>query len=224
MKLVRSMSGAVAARLQIEDVTPAKNVPLQDLLNALSERYEFMAMSELSGPPPIVLQNGKLGDGTVISQLQLMQGGYVLFAEDTLLAQIILKDIMNFLTEKFEYNFESRVGKISCLSSVVVEFDDKKQNVLSSLYAIEKVVASKAASPAILKRLLFGRPDEDLGYPAPRQLTPFEAIEQADFTIERRLGSKPEHNRFFCIAPLPTDEHVATLEEIEALIPINAFD
>jgi hypothetical protein len=35
------------------------------------------------------------------------------------------------------------------------------------------------------------------------------------FSIERRSGLPLAQNRWFCSAPLPTDEHLALLEQME---------
>jgi hypothetical protein len=42
-------------------------------------------------------------------------------------------------------------------------------------------------------------------------------MQQADFLIERRVGSPYEANRYFCSAPMHTNDHTRVLEEIEAV-------
>jgi hypothetical protein len=49
-------------------------------------------------------------------------------------------------------------------------------------------------------------------------LTPLETVENAEFVIERRAAEPFYSNRFYCIAPMRTPDHIATLERIDEFL------
>jgi hypothetical protein len=117
------------------------------------------------------------------------------------------------LDEEFGYRYKSVEQQRVYLSNVVVQFE-KDLGQLDLFVKIENLLnGGKATSPPRFqfKRLGFGQGDS-----SPGNLS-IETIEVADFAIERRAGEPYSSNRFYCSAPMQTEEHLSLLEKLESL-------
>ena len=98
---------------------------------------------------------------------------------------------MSTVVVTFEKSFEKYIGGIAKMEEVVERHRDKNQ-------------AIKAAFK--LRRFSLGR---DTGPLLPNE------IDGMEFLIERRANTQDEENCFYCAAPMATEVHLKTLEEIE---------
>lgn len=219
MKVVSVLQGTVAARVSAEEVAPTKAVPRPDLVAAIQNRYAFMAMGDMNMLTPVVFQHGRasLNEGNVAAfiQLQMMYAADIVSSADTEMADAILDDLFLFLDETFSYKISKSKQKRSYQSVIVVDFDGSTKNILSSLFFIERIVNKNVSPDRRLKRLSFALPEHDPGMLMQVPQSPLDAIENAEFIIERRIGTSHSDNRFFSTAPMRTAEHLAVLEEIE---------
>ncbi|WP_176342372.1 hypothetical protein, partial [Oceanibaculum nanhaiense] len=93
---------------------------------------------------------------------------------------------------------------------IVVEFEKNIENLFVNFSTISGIVGeSMKYTPHKNENIGFIR------FAIGADNTKIAGLNPVPFTIERRVGSPFEHNRFFCEAPLPTDKHVKALEAIE---------
>jgi hypothetical protein len=140
--------------------------------------------------------------------------GDIAIATRTEQANLFLDDLMRVLDENLGYRLRSGKVTKSFLSNVVVEFDKSLEEYFEAISKMVAVIndARPGRSPFNIKRLGFGEMDI-----SPLQTDPLVTVERADFVIERRVGHPFEENRYFCTAPMTTEDHVRVLERIEAI-------
>lgn len=213
-------------RVVIDDVFPKRGVLQRDLVAFISKRYEFNIKPMIpegvpAGAVPILtFQSGQLlaDDGKIpITQLAIFPDGWGVTAQETYLANVVLTDVLAQLTNAFAYRFTEANSPRSFSSGVVVEFDSQFVEQAGAAHTIQAVVNATldpSANRYRFKRLaLSPNSSNDSGPPVSvEQITPRE------FVIERRVASSLEGNRFFCGAPLPTDEHLQMLERLERAV------
>lgn len=233
MKLIGILMGTATVRVSPEDVSPPNGIPWPQLTAALTARYKFSA----SMPPPIAgginqmapwlmfqsgefeLQSGK----AAIQHLGFTRGGALIIAQSTDVADAALVDLIAFLDQTFAFRISSSPQKRNHISDVVVGFDHGIEEYLDRLQQVENLIDEAVASNQLgtgfrLKRLSFGREGFDPTERPPASISPLDAVESSEFVIERRVGHPYAENRYFCRAPLRTQDHIAALEAIERVI------
>jgi hypothetical protein len=120
---------------------------------------------------------------------------------------------MSHLDDAFGYRFAKAPKKLLYLSSVIVEFDPPLEQLMSQLKAIEKLlnVAMERPEPFKIKRLAYGFGDVTQTL----SINSLDEMKNADFVIERRVSEPYERNRYFCSAPMKTNDFINLLESIE---------
>jgi uncharacterized protein YggT (Ycf19 family) len=96
-----------------------------------------------------------------------------------------------------------------------VEFDlDDKIELFRKIESLLDSAIPRPDRPFKAKRLAFG-----FGDPAPLlSALSLEAIQNADFLLERRAGEPYAMNRYFSLAPMRTRDHVELMEKIEQML------
>jgi hypothetical protein len=102
-------------------------------------------------------------------------------------------------------------------SAVVVEFEKNFVERTKAFRIIQQVINNEISidlNNYQLKRLSYG-------YNIQGDIGVVQSVDQliaTDVSIERRAGEPAERNRFFCTAPLRTDDHLLLLEKIERAV------
>jgi len=223
MKFIGPVNGTVALHVLGDDVTPPRGIVTRDLINFITTNYQFTVFPQIpQGIPPALIpsfnfQSGFMTVGTEkipIVQLSVVKNGDLVTAVTTETADIVLNDLMARLNEQFGYRFRTAEMHRTYLSNFIVQFDGGLEKIIDALGRIETILSEhipRQSMPFKIKRLAFGYGDP-VPLSSPMSL---DAVDNADFTIERRNGSPYSENRFFCSAPVRTAEHLALLERIE---------
>jgi hypothetical protein len=222
MKFIGPIQGIAAYRKPPEEYQPETGMLPQELVELVRVTYGFQSFPQLQPNAPMQapqdFQMGRFSTdrgSCVINRLIMTIDGDIAIATRTEQADLFLDDLMRLLDENLGYRL--RVGAIRkrFVSNIVIEFDRGLENYLVKFSEIIGVInESRPAErlPFNIKRLSFGEMDI---FPAPTD--PLVLIERGDFTIERRTGHSFEENRYFCSAPMTTEDHIGVLERIEAI-------
>lgn len=221
MKLIGSLQGIAAYRKPQEEYQPETGVYPHDLWELVKTTYGFHTYPQWqpNTPPPAIteFQMGRFSaneHSSVIHRLIMTVDGDIAMATNTEQANLFIDDLMRLLDENLGYRL--RTGKVtkSFVSNLVVEFDKGLEDFFEPISRIMSAInyARPEKKRLNIKRLGFGEMDV-----VPPPTDPLVIIEKADFVIERRAGRPFEENRYFCTAPMATEDHIRVLERIESV-------
>ncbi len=224
MKFILSTAGTAAIRVSGDNVVPTHGVLARDIIEFIAQEYQFSVKPTFpSGVPPFAItthtyQSGVFMDNNggrfPIIQLSVVLNGDIVTAGTTNIAENIIEDLTSKLDTSMGYRFASASKRKIFHSMIVAQFDPAVEDKLKSLGKIEKIINDNVPRPAMpfkIKRLAFGYGDVAQFF----MPTSLEAIESADFLIERRTSEPYAENRYFSSAPVETSEHIRILEQIE---------
>lgn len=217
MKLASVQVARYLAIVELSDLNPQGAVHFVDLVPALVQKCGFaqypQKFEDLDREKGFVFDGGKLGSVNNV-RLHVFNFG---FALDTISStddsKRALETLLSWAAEKFRLNYRPEMIKRQAFYSELVFYSDVN---LSSLNE-----ALRAISTRLTKRVseLFGLPLEYsptalfLGYDST-----YIKNGPSAFTIERRVDTPFSDGKHFSRAPLPTNEHMKLLEELESLI------
>jgi hypothetical protein len=134
------------------------------------------------------------------------------------MADNVLTDFLEQCDEQFEYRYRAANPAHLFASALVVEFSEDFVERATTFNAIQQTINEGLGSPEPpykLKRIAFGYDSSnEVGINLSIPMTVSRAL-PTDFAIERRAEEPMGRNRFFCLAPLRTSDHIALLEKIE---------
>jgi hypothetical protein len=218
MKLVGHMNAIAGQREALEEYSPERGLVTSDMIALVRDAYSFEVFPH--GTPlqpqgqPLVFQGGRYvedNDEFAINAIIMEPSGTIVQATNTSQAAIVLADIARRLDEGLGFRLRNNKRPIIYISNVVVEFEEALEVKIQSLSKIASLInRARAVSPEFnITRLGFGVP---MFHGPPDQISTVEATE---FSIERRVQIPFEQNRYFCVAPLRTEDHIRVLTEIE---------
>jgi hypothetical protein len=223
MKVIGRAGGISALREAQEEYIPERPPPAQDIINFVTATYQFVSFPILApGVPlqgPWVFAGGRFTDGDqtfAISQLVMLPEGDIVATTSTDDSDLVLEHLMALIDDNFGYRLRSASKKRSYMSTIVVEFERSVSDCIDAISKIEGVINRGRSSPLPFKSIAFGRDASTLA-----QENLLLRIESADFIIERRVAQEPKKqfdNRYFCNAPMTTDDHIKALKQIEAIL------
>lgn len=227
MKVIRIHAGTAAVRVARDEIYPPSDPPLLDLILSIQQRYQFtiapmIDAAQLNGP--FDFKVGKFANGEItnsISQMVLQLEGGIVTTSSTDVAELILDDLHGLLDKTFHFRLTSATQKRSYASAIIVEFESDIEKQIEFIGRVEKLINSSGGkSPERkFKRISFGLEDQNIPNPAnPVMISPLESIEKVDFVIERRAGEPFSLNRYFCVAPMRTQDHIKVLEQIAEIL------
>jgi hypothetical protein len=221
MKVIGGITGMSAYRALPEEYNPERPPPIQDLINLIRATYQFASFPIL-GPSlplngPFTFAGGRFSDGSAnfgIGQLIFLTDGDIVATASTSDSDLVLEHLISLMDENFGYRLRTAHKKKSYHSTIVIEFDESLDRYIEKLARIEELLKAFRAQddPYRLqfKSLTFG------GDSSPPGVDLLVQIERADFTIERRAG-QTNPNRYFCTAPMTTEDHMRILRQIEEI-------
>jgi hypothetical protein len=218
MKFLSSAFGVAAVKIPADTVVPLKGLIIKDLVDGIARRYEFQGKPPVQGTmqsQALVFQGGASNidkQRTGVMQLALVPNGDFVMAQTTEQADAILSDLLSYLEDAFGYRYSSSEQRRVYLSNVVVQFEKDFGRTFERFAEIQSLLNEGAET--IPQRFQFKRLAFGTGDPSLLNLS-IEAIEIADFTIERRALEPYSSNRFFCGAPMQTEKHLRVLEKLE---------
>lgn len=148
-----------------------------------------------------------------ISQLDLYSDGLGVQCNNTEDAETVVNDLVSWAQETQGFRPFIRPPLKLFFSQIIVRFEKPIEGLFDKWAQIQRLLSEPIRKhygidqPASVNTLSF-KCDP---------MTVLHANLMSEFGIERRVNEKFAEDRYFCKAPLPTSEHVALLERIEAL-------
>jgi hypothetical protein len=216
MKLLAIHLGKVSWLAETAAFDPKGKLFLPDFLASITALAEFRVAPDKSGQyreKGAVFEVGKLG-GQRIDKLSIFNDGFVIETgsptEDT---EACLRDLMLWAKEVHGLKFDPEIVKRKMYYSRLVAFMDIDLDDLNP----------------ILKKM--GQPISDSVSATTRVPSPYRTAgvyidvntltrkyPPGPFSVERKLDSPDDDNKYFCSAPLETNKHLELLEQFEAAL------
>ena len=150
-----------------------------------------------------------------VTEFLIYPDGVVASAPTTKIGHEFLVDILNWLQSEFKFRPLTSKLRELFLSELVVEFDSRLSGFIHGFQAISDAI-SRLAGPAFATtdKIDFARIDLEFD-----KTSDNVKLQPPRFIIERRPNTPFDRERYFCSAPLQTEEHVKVLKQIEKNIP-----
>jgi hypothetical protein len=223
MRVVNYDASRVTSLFPFEEVTPLSGANDREIIGAIADKYKFLKIPDLA-KDDIAKDGFKFASGQFmfessvfrLNEFSIFRDGLVINAATTNGSEAFLDDVIKFMRESFSFRDFVTKPRLFFQSQLVVEFDRSPEKLLRSLDQIAEIISAplkKDYDPAI--QMQFSRLDFDVDRSPGK---PLIARSVQRFGIERRLDIPFEKQRFFCVAPMRTNTHIAVLEAIEKLI------
>jgi hypothetical protein len=223
MRVVNYDASRVTSLFPFEEVTPLSGANDREIIEAVGNRYKFLKIPDLA-KDDVAKDGFKFASGQFtfesslfrLGEFSIFRDGLVINAATTNGSEAFLNDVIMFMRESFSFRDFTTKPRLFFQSQMVVEFDRSPEKLLRSLDQIAEIISAplkEAYDPAI--HMQFSRLDFDVDRSPGKP--PINRLVQR-FGIERRLDIPFEKQRFFCVAPMRTNTHIAALEAIEKLI------
>jgi hypothetical protein len=214
MKVSAIVLARYFAFIETIDLNPRGKAYYPDIVRAIVERYQFAKFpqkpEEFDETKGVSFQGGRAKDYTINQIMVYNHAIYVDTSSSTADSEALLHDMLLWLSKNHGVLFHPGMIKRTSYVSQLTFFSD---------------LMMKAFAPAVLKvaaRLTERVPEyyqQLLNYQPSALVVSFDPLSvkvgPSHFSIERRADSPYEENKFFSAAPLPTDEHIQMLEELE---------
>lgn len=202
------------AFIETADLNPKGKAYFPDLVSALVERYQFakfpQKLEDFDESKGVTFQSGRTKDFT-IAQIQVYNHAtYVDTSSSTADSEKLFNEVLLWLSESHGLIFRPEMVQRKTYVSQLTFFSD---------------TIMKALTPAVLKlasKLAKRVPEfyhQPLNYQPAAFYLAFDPLSvktgPSNFSIERRADTLFKENKFFSSAPLPTEEHIHMLEELE---------
>lgn len=226
MKLIGIEFGRVSLLADLVDLGRRTGIHLPEAAALVQQRYSFVhaptVLPASEQQPMYRFERGVLKKGVkthTFSAFEVHPHGLVVQGTDTDAGEAFFEDFFEFGIENLGMKKPSREPSMVFLSALVVEFEEDFNKVLKTWKELSELCgASLKSTYHIDQKVQVGslnlRPD-------PQDLTPRQSVLIGDFSLDRRIYEPYEHNRFYAMAPLRTDDHIALLKRFEkiALLP-----
>jgi hypothetical protein len=156
------------------------------------------------------------GEDHNIERFFIVPEGVIAVAPSTDTAQAFIEDLLTWGAEKHKFRVSPDIFKrLIYLSQIVVGFNNSIDSLLAHF---ETITGSFAQMFRLTYNADLPMRCYSLAINYDRTKTNGDLDKIATFAIERRTNEPYESNRFFCQAPLRTDDHIKLLENIESLL------
>lgn len=216
MKVVTREGGKILDLIPTEELRPARGIFLPDFIAAINARYHFtsspanLTEAAKSGAK---FEFGKFemkGGSAVIKELSIYSDGFICDAHDTEIAESALDDFIEWATAEFKMQPRQSPPRRTYTSALVCIFEKEIASALGNISQMNKLFSKS------LKNAYGWDYKLDVARIA-CQVDPKDIpqLRNTTFVIERRVQSAFSENRFYCLAPLQTPDHIELLETIE---------
>lgn len=224
MRIINYDTSRVTALFPLEEVIPLSGINDRELIDAVTSRYRFLRSPDLA-KDDISKDGYKFSSGHFsfqnstfrIQEFSIFRDGLVILASTTDGSEAFIDDVMEFVRRVFSFRDSETEPRLYFQSQIVVEFDRPPERLLKSLKEIATAIAEPLSEIYGTEiPMEFARLDFDFDKLTAPTATPIATVHR--FIIERRLGVPFNKQRFFCAAPMRTQNHIEVLEKIESLI------
>jgi hypothetical protein len=226
MKLIGTAQGIAAVRVPAEEVYPASNPPVQNIVSGVRALFSFATASPpdvLGTGNPIIFQIGRATKEEQefgIQHLIMLPDGDIVASTNTDFAEYGLNMLIKYLDNEFGYKMEQKSSTRYYSSTIIVEFENEVGDLIPSFKKIQRIIAGETKmevhDPFEFLRLSFTKGLSRM--PVLPSASLLDNVQNTDFVIERRASQPFSVNRFFCSAPMRTEDHIKALEKIEGLL------
>lgn len=216
MKLISAEFGQSFQPIHMDEIRPAGGVYVPELVSAIAERYSFVVKPTIPVPEGgFKFQTGVLninGTTAIATNLDIYTDGIIINSTNTETADLLMDDFLSWVITRFGFRERQTVLPRKLFSSVIVDFSVSANGLIRNFQTVADLIA-KALEPngvaldLHLTRIAIGA-DPTLG----------QVANQASFTLEPRAAAPIDKLRYFSTAPLSTSQHLALLEQVEALL------
>ena len=201
--------------LDTRDLNP-RGISLQPIVAAVRDRYQFQKFPKTAeelttnSPQGVTFAEGSFalpeGHYDIIRAALYADGFVVDTAVSTAVSDAFLEDLLGFVSTEFGLRYDpAMITKKNYASELIVKIDDPFRGFLEKFAVILNRLGRSRGVPFRVTGVTLGA-DPQLGPSKP-----------ADFRVEREINKPFEQNRYYCLAPLQTDEHIALLEQFEKI-------
>lgn len=223
MRVIGHELGQVIYVAPPEEVRPAHANSRPVVMRKIAERYNFSVIPDLGQPWEKLASDGlRFMDGQInlnglpmgVSEFTIFNDGIVINCRKTDAAAAFLKDIIEWTESEFGLRRPSRPARIIYNSHIVIEFQKPLSKLIKSF---SKFSEALSAAYSELYNFEYNIDIEKIALKHDPTRLPQSAVAQ-EFFIERRLNRGYGEERYMAGAPLPSDLHLALLEQFESLI------
>jgi hypothetical protein len=223
MKIIAFDSARFTVLFSLEEVSPLDGAGSIDNIDQVALRYKFSKRPDLTLPREelqkvglkfehgVYLLNNRAAD---ITAFTIFTDGVVIDASTTDDAEYFWDDICQWLLAERKFRDFVTPPRRRFVSQVIVEFDNPLSELIRQFGVIAQSLGDKLAE-IYNKRVPMGLARIDLEFD---NLAENSALVVPRFIIERRKNIAFSRERYFCVAPLRTNDHLHILEEIEKTI------
>jgi hypothetical protein len=210
----------VTVLFPVEEVMPLGGMAASDVVNDVVSRYQFAKGPDLGlsredlQKTGLKFENGHhtfQGQTTPIASFVIFSDGVVIDAGRTDDAEAFWDDLSNWVIKERKFRNFTIVPIRRFVSQIVIEFDKPLSKLINGFESLTRLVSEKLNTVYDAKvNLEFGRID----FASSDQVS----LRMPNFIIERRLNIPFSRERYYCSAPLRTNDHIEVLEQIEGAI------
>jgi hypothetical protein len=216
MQKIQTVSAKTTWLFDLADLNPKGKSLFPEILDWLKENYHFQEAPEF--PPKDEKQGLSFKRGEFQAQEEFFVDVELIVFNDGLVAGAssstedadrFLVDIMKNASTEFSLTFDqSMIRKKLYLSELVVRLDQPLSNLNPRLTEFANKLSSHFPSigPFSTGGISFWTDST------------FSVTKTAPFSIERRINTPFNENKYFSKAPWPTEQHLAMLKEFESLL------
>jgi hypothetical protein len=208
------MLARAIAFVEVQELNPRGKAYYPDIAAALVRRFNFQAyptkLEDFDETKGIEFKDGKFSDGT-LERVQLFTHGIVVDTRvSTEVSAALLHETLLWAKSELGLHYEeSMVKRRAFVSQVTFESNLKLGKLNPVLGKVGSLVSSKLSSS--MGQLVNYEPTGiilNLDQSATKLSPGF-------FTLERRAEVPFSDNKYFSSAPLPTQDHISILQEVE---------
>jgi hypothetical protein len=215
VKLISSTYGRASQRFLLDEVRPQHVSYLPDTIELAVRRYGFLKHSDLSAAAEkgIKFEHGRLdvvdGNPIAIESIDVFSDGIICLCHSTDDADLVLNDFLKWGVESLNMRPPQTKIRRDYASWLVVDFEGGLEPLLAKYTELHQLIREsyertyETKIDFELQRLAFSND------PLKGQYV------NVGYSIDRRINAPYELNRFFCVAPLRTEDHLKLLQQIE---------
>lgn len=219
MRIISYDTGRVTWLFPTEEFGPLGSGDGRTIIEQIAEKYDFLHPPQNPTRDEIDKSGLKFSAGKIyvgnetfnITEFIAYNDGLVCASPTTEPASEFLRDLMEFLITEFRFREPITPIKKVSLSTIIVEFDQSINSMLSDQQEVAKIVSGHLnASEQTSFETRLSRIDftQDRG--------PFEKL-LPKWTLEARANVLLSQNRYYSSAAVATKRHLEMLAQIEAL-------
>jgi hypothetical protein len=214
MKLSAVLLARALGFIETFDLTPRGGVFYPDLVKAIVERYRFQRfpqkVEEFDEQKGVEFWSGEV-NGQVIDKLVIYNSGILIDTRtDTQTSRALIEDALLWAKSRFEINYEpGTIRRFGYVSQVTFHSDMTLDGLNPALQRLSDRL-SEAVSGIHGHSVRYQTSSIQVHHDPLARKNPI-----AGFTIFPRVDTPFSEKKYFSEAPVPTDVHIALLEEFE---------